>query len=411
MRKWRTSSRLLSTFAALRHRNYRLLWIGTLISHTGDWMDQIALNWLVLQMTGSPAHLGLVNFFRGAPIFVFALLGGVAADRLERRYLMMTTQGSAMLLAFVLAGLVFFEIADVWILVAVATCRGIIVSFNLPARHSLVSELVPREDLANGIALMSLTLNITKIIGPLIAGVVIGAAGVAACFALNGLSFIAVLWTLYSMDLPAQVADASEESFGESLLQGFSFIRQHRVIRLLVLVALIPMFFGQPYLTMLAVFARDVYDLGPEGLGLLVACAAAGSVCGALMVASLSQASRRGTVMLGFLLAYGILLVSFSLNSWAVLAPPLLLAIGAMQIAYNASNNTILQLSVPDKMRGRVLSTLFLNRGLVAFGTAFVAFLASAIGPQLAMAATTSVMAIVAVALLLTSPTIRNFSA
>ena len=399
------------TFAALRHRNYRLLWIGTLISQTGDWMDQIALNWLVLQVTGSPAYLGLVNLFRGTPILFFALLGGVAADRIERRVLMMATQSAAMVLAFVLAGLVLLDLADVWLLIAVAACRGIVISFNLPARHTLISELVPREDLPNAVALTSLTLNITKVIGPLIAGLVIGAIGVSACFLINGFSFIAVLATLWAMDLPKKPRRKQVESLGRSLLGGFAYINQHRAIRLLVLVALIPMFFAQPYLTMLTVFADSVYEIGPEGLGVLVSCAAAGSVCGALLLAAFSNAARCGAAMLVFLLVYGCALVAFSLNTWFALAPVLLMVAGAMQIAYNASNNAILQLSVPDEVRGRVLSTLFLNRGLVAMGTAFVGFLAALVGPQAAMASTTAVVVATAVLLLLFSPTLCRFRA
>ncbi|GAB4361783.1 MAG: MFS transporter [Kiloniellaceae bacterium] len=408
-RRSRLGRRFLATFAALRHRNYRLLWIGTLISQTGDWMDQIALNWLVLQITGSPAYLGLVNFFRGTPILFFALLGGVAADRIERRYLMMMTQGASMVLAFVLAGLVIFDAADVWLLIVVATCRGIVISFNLPARHTLVSELVPREDLPNAVALTSLTLNITKVIGPLIAGVVIGAIGVSACFLINGISFVAVLGTLWAMDLPKKPRRKQTETLGQSLVGGFAYINRHTAIRLLVLVALIPMFFGQPYLTMLTVFADSVYRIGPEGLGLLVSCAAAGSVCGALLVATFSSAARRGVVMLGFLLVYGCALVAFSLNDWFALAPVLLMVAGAMQIAYNASNNAMLQMAVPDEVRGRVLSTLFLNRGLVSMGTAFVGFLAALVGPQTAMASTTAVVAATAVLLFLFSPTMRGF--
>jgi predicted MFS family arabinose efflux permease len=313
-----------------------------------------------------------------------------------------------MMLAFVLAALVYFDVANIWVLVAVATGRGIIISFNLPARHSLVSELVPREDLANAVALTSLTLNLTKVMGPLIAGLLIGGFGVAACFALNGLSFVAVLWTLWAMDMPRKIREKSVESLAHSVLEGFHFIRGHSAIRILVLVALIPMFFGQPYLTMLTVFASDVYDIGPEGLGLLVSCAATGSVCGALLVARFSHAARRGAVMLGFLLAYGISLVVFSLNTWIMLAPFLLIAVGLMQIAYNASNNAILQLAVPDHVRGRVLSMLFLNRGLVSMGTAFVAFLAALVGAQIAMAATTAVIAAMAVLLFFFSPTMRH---
>lgn len=402
-------ARFFSTFASLRHRNYRLLWIGTLISQTGDWMDQIALNWLVLQLTGSPAQLGLLNFFRGMPILFFALLGGAAADRMERRHLMIVTQSAAMVLAFVLAGLVIFGVADVVLLMIVAAARGVIIAFNLPARHTLISDLVPREDLANAVALNSLTLNLTKILGPLIGGLVIGAAGVSACFLINGFSFIAVLAMLLAMDLPRKIRARHKESLARSLVGGFRYIGGNSSICLLVLVALIPMFFAQPYLTMLTVFAEDVYDIGPEGLGMLVSFAAAGSVCGALLVAAFPQAARRGAVMLGFLLAYGLALILFSASASLALACALLIVAGAMQIAYNASNTTILQMAVPDEVRGRVLSTLFLNRGMVAMGTAFVGLLAAAVGIQIAMAASAAVVAATALLLLLFSRTLRGF--
>jgi len=225
---------------------------------------------------------------------------------------MMMTQVSAMVLAFVLAGLVIFEAADVWLLIIVATCGGIVISFNLPARHTLASELVPREDLPIAVALTSLTLNITKVIGPLIAGVVIGVIGVSACFLINGFSFIAVLGTLWAMHLPKKERRKQTESLGRSLVGGFAYVNRHTAIRLLVLVALIPMFFGQPYFTMLTVFADSVYKIGPEGLGFLVSCAAAGSVCGALVVATFSNAARRGVVMLSFMLVYGCLPIAGS---------------------------------------------------------------------------------------------------
>jgi MFS transporter, DHA1 family, staphyloferrin A biosynthesis exporter len=210
------------------------------------------------------------------------------------------------------------------------------------------------------------------------------------------------------MRLPPSLRERPQRGVRHSLFEGFRYIGGNEALRLLVTIALVPMFFGQPYQTMLTVFASQVYDIGPEGLGLLAASAACGSVLGAILVARLSHAGGRGIVMLGYLLAYGLALVAFSLNSWVLLAPVLLLLVGAMQVAYNASNNAIMQLSVPDHLRGRVLSTLFLNRGLVPLGTAFVAFLSTAIGAQLAMAATTSVIVVSALLLLAFSPTMRG---
>lgn len=403
-------SRLLKPLVALRHRNFRLLWTGSLISNTGDWIDQLALNWLVLETTGSPAALGLVNLCRGLPILLFTLIGGAAADRFERRRLMLGTQTAAMVVALILAGMVYSGYASLWAIAAVATARGTIVAFNLPARHSLISEIVPREDLARAIALNSMTINLTKVLGPLIAGLLIASVGLAACFLINALSFIGVLWCLAAMQIPPQVRKRTG-SIGRNILDGFAFIRDHTTIRLLVLVALIPMFFGQPYITMLAVFASDVFNIGPDGLGLLIASAATGSMLGALMVSTFADLARRGLTMLALLAGYGTLLICFSLNPIASVAPFTLVGVGAMQIAYGACNNTILQLVVPDHVRGRVLSVLFLNRSLVSFGTAFVATLSAVIGPQWSLALSGAIMVLAAGLVFARSPSMRALRA
>lgn len=396
-------------FAALRYRNYRLLWIGTLVSNTGDWIDQIALNWLIITTTHSAAYLGLANLCRGLPIMLFTLIGGVMADRVDRRRLMMTTQSAAMVAAVVLAVMVVTDHAPIWAILLLATCRGIIISFNLPARHTLISDLVPREVLPNAVALNSVTINLCKVMGPLIAGLVLATLGTAACFILNAVSFTAVLLTLFMMDLPARAAVGRvRESVGRSLVAGLSYLRQDRKVLLLVLVALVPTFFGQPYLQLLAVFAHDVFQAGPTGLGVMTATAAIGSVCGGLIVAGLPLSARRGTVMIGFMATFGTGLVLFALSPGFYPALAMLFCVGAMQVAYNASNNAILQLSVPDEYRGRILSTLFLNRGLVSSGVATTAGLSLLLGPRLAMAGMAAVIVAFAIWLACTPNELRK---
>lgn len=395
-------------FSALSHRNYRLLWIGTLVSHSGDWMDQIALNWLVLELTGSPFYLGLANLCRGIPILLFTLLGGVAADRLERRKLMLITQSFAMLLALLLATLVQSGRITIWLVLVLITLRGVMISFNLPARHSLISELVPQKDLPNAIALTSMTMNLTKIIGPALGGVIIGTLGTAASFYINGLSFLAVLWTLWSMNLPEFHHKTQHTSLGQSLTEGFQYIRGDRTIAILVLIALVPAFFGRPYMTMLAVFAHDVLAIGATGLGLLTACAALGSIIGALLVGSLRTIAMRGIAMLLFMIAFGAFLIVFAYSIWPLVSAVLIIGVGAMHMAYNVSNNTILQMRVPDEYRGHVLSTLFLNRGLVSLGTALTATLASLIGPSLAVALMGAMIILMGIGVMILAPTFRH---
>lgn len=398
-----------SIFAALRYRNYRLLWVGTFISHSGDWLDQIALNWLVLEQTGSVFYLGVVNLCRGLPIMICTLLGGAIADRMERRKLMLITQGSAMVLATVLAVLVLSGNAPIWAIFLIATGRGVVVAFNLPARQSIISDLVPRSELPNALALNAMTMNLTKVVGPVLAGFTIALFGTGMCFVLNAVSFIAVLAMLMAMRFPnATPRVTPTESILASIRSGVGFVRSDQVILLLVLVAIVPTFFGQPYIQLLAVFAHQVFQTGPEGLGLLTASAALGASLGALVVARWSTVARRGSVMLGLLAGFGTMLAVFAANPVAWLAPPILVASGACHIAHNVVHNSLLQMVVPDDYRGRVLSVLFLNRGLVSLGTAFAATVAAVTSPQLAFFTMAGGLILFAAALFIFAPKLRS---
>lgn len=397
------------TFSALRHRNYRLLWIGNLISNSGDWIDQVALNWLVISTTNSPIYLGLVNLARGLPLVFFALIGGVLADRMDRRRMMMTTQTCAMLFAVALAVLVYAGDPPIWALLVLATGRGIVVAFNTPVRHSLISELVPRHDLPSAVALNSVTLNMSKVIGPLASAAILSTFGTAACFLVNALSFTVVLAMLLMMNLPPKpVMEARRDSFLTSLVGGVRYLRNDATLLLLVLVALVPTFFAQPYIQLLAIFAHDVFKEGPSGLGLMVAVAACGSICGGLFAAWVQRDARRGSTMLLFMAGFGMFLLLFSMAPSFAIAVPLLFFAGAMHIAYNSSNNTILQMTVEDEYRGRVLSTLFMSRGLVSLGTATTATFAAFAGARIAMGTMAGVVVIFAAVLWLFAPKLRG---
>ncbi len=397
------------TFAALRHRNYRLLWIGNFISNSGDWIDQVALNWLVISTTNSPVYLGLVNLARGLPLVFFALAGGVVADRMDRRRMLMTTQTCAMMFAVILAVLVYSDHAPIGIILALATGRGILIAFNTPARHSLVSELVPRHDLASAIALNSVTLNTSKVIGPLLAAGILAAFGTAACFLANALTFTVVLAMLFLMDLPEKpVREARRESFSAALIGGINYVRTNNTMLLLVLVALVPTFFAQPYMQLLALFAHDVFNAGPTGLGLMVSVAACGSVSGGLFAAWVQRDARKGSVMLAFMACFGGFLVAFSLAPTIYVALPILFCAGAMHLAYNSSNNTILQMTVDDNYRGRVLSTLFMTRGLVSLGTATTAAFAAIVGARVAQGVMAGIVVAFAAALWVLAPKLKG---
>lgn len=375
------SSRLPAALASLGHRNYRLLWFGTLVSSSGDWMDQVALNWLIYQITGSPVALGLFNLFRMTPILIFTLIGGVIADRVERRRLMFTTQSVAMVLAFALAVLVSTGTVEFWHVLVIGIGRGIMMSFNQPARQSLISELVPPRHLMNAIALNQATLNLSRVIGPAIGGGLIATVGVAGAFYLNGASFLAVLGSLSLMrfaDRPRQV----HRSVLSDLLGGLRYVRGEPSLRTLVLLGLGPMIFGMPYMTMLTVFASDALRVGGSGLGLLTACSGVGAVAGALFVASRQKASRRGHLMLAGLTGFGLTLTLFAASPWLWLSAIAVIGVGAAQQVFLATNNTLIQVYVKPEFRGRVLSTLFLSRGLVPLGTMIAGFGTALVGVQ-----------------------------
>ncbi|GIW08063.1 MAG: MFS transporter [Dehalococcoidia bacterium] len=379
------SRQTASPFRVLRHRNFRLLWFGTLVSNSGDWMDQIALNWLVLTMTGSPVYLGVLNLCRSGPILLFTLFGGAAADRFERRRLMMVTQSGAMLTAVGL-GVVALTTGPIWAVLALATLRGVLMSVNLPARQALISELVPRPDLTAAISLNSATLNISRVLGPSLGGVLIATVGIPGAFFLNAASFVAVLYGLYEMRGLAR-PPRREEPVLRSVLDGLAFIRRDHVLRSLLLVGLAPLVLGMSYLPMLAVFAKDVLNAGSVGLGVMTSAAGFGAVLGALGVGAINDGIGRGRLMFAGMALFGVALVGFAFANALWLAALALLFVGVGSSIYQALNNSLIQMHAPDAMRGRVMSMLFLTRGLVPLGALLAGAGATVVGAPATMAA------------------------
>jgi MFS transporter, DHA1 family, staphyloferrin A biosynthesis exporter len=382
------------TFSSLHYRNYRLLWAGTLVSQSGDWMDQMALNWLVYQITGSAVALGVLNLCRFVPILLFTLVGGVVADRWPRRRLLFSTQAIAMILAFALAVLVSTGHVQLWMVLIIAVGRGTMMSFNQPARQSLISELVPRSSLTNAIALNSATLNLTRVLGPAVGGVLIATVGISGAFYANGASFLAVLVSLLLMDIPAAKARPSTGMVTD-LLDGLRYLMGEPRLRSLVLFALVPMILGMPYLTMLSVFAQDILHAGGAGLSILTAATGIGALVGALVVAGAVLRHRR-RVMMFALVGFGASLILFSFSHWLWVSAAALVAAGLAQQIYMSLNNTLIQESVDDAYRGRVLSTMFLNRGMVPLGSMVAGVGASLLGAPIAVGAMAALLVLVA---------------
>jgi MFS family permease len=397
-------------FAALRHRNYFLLWVGSLVSNTGDWMDQIALNWLVWAMTRDPVALGTLNACRALPILGFTLFGGALADRLERRRLLQGTQSLGMALAFVLAALVWAGAVQLWQVFLIGALRGVLLSFNQPTRQALISELVPRADLLNAVALSSATINMTRIFGGALGGLLIGVVGVAGCFALNGLSFVAVIAMLALMHIPPRPAAGGRDGAGllRAVGAGLRYIRADPALAGLMLAGLAPMIFGMPYLSLLPVFADEILRVGNEGYGFMVALTGVGALAGALTVAALGEGRRKGRLMLVVMAGFGLMLTLFALSRWTPLSLTLLLGVGCGSTGYLALNNTLLQVNSSEEMRGRVMSVFFLNRGLVPLGTMLAGFAAGSLGAPRTVALMGLVVVILALAIALLVPALRR---
>lgn len=376
------------TFAALRHRNFRLFWFSQLVSLTGTWMHAVAQGWLVLELTGQPFWLGAVAAANTAPVLAFSLLGGVAADRLPKRSLLLTTQSISAVLALVLGVLVSTGQIQVWQVLVVALLLGIANAMDLPARQSFIVEMVGREDLLNAIALNSFTFNAARVVGPAVAGVIVAAAGTATCFLVNAASFAPVLIALALMRGLPQAPPASSGSVLEHLREGFAYATRERSFQGLIALVAAGSFFGFPCVTLLPAFARDVLHTDARGYGILMAMTGVGAVVSALAIAGRQKSGVGGGVVVAAGLAFGASLTLFAASRSFLTALPLLAIAGGAMVAQAAAANTLVQAMAPDALRGRIMSmfTLVLL-GAMPLGNIVIGALAEAIGTMAAVAA------------------------
>ena len=274
------------TFAALKHRNFRLFFFGQLISLTGTWMQNTAQSWLVYQLTGSKLLLGIVAAVGSAPMLLFSLWGGSVADRHPKRVVLLWTQSAMMVLAFIFAGLVQTKLVQPWHILLLAALGGVAMAFDMPARQAFMMEMTSREDLMNALSLNSSIVNGARVVGPAVAGLLIAQAGLGACFTLNGLSFLAVLAGLEMMRLPKFVPPAQPESNWQMSLDGFAYVARHRRVRTLLLLFSIVGVFGWSYSVLMPAFASDVLRVGSREFGMLLSANGVGALFGALTVAT-----------------------------------------------------------------------------------------------------------------------------
>ncbi|MEP6741704.1 MAG: MFS transporter [bacterium] len=356
-------------FRALSHRNFRLFWTGAFLSNCGTWMQAVAQGWLVLQLTNSAFWLGLDAFMATIPGFFLTLLGGVFADLVDRRRLLIYTQVVAGLAALGLATLVWTGLVNRWMVLGFSFVTGCCMALASPSYLAMTFDLVGREDLANAIALNSTQFQLSRVVGPALAGVGFALFGLAGCFYVNGLSFGAVVISLSMVRLGANshAVGAPSHSVKDrralwtDLIEGLSYVRNRPRVSSLLMISSVNSLFGAPYFSMIPIYARDIFHLGATGLAWLMGTAGGGAFCGALLLTYLGDFRRKGWFVLGGSLLFGAFLTAFALSKDLTITCVFLFCLGFGIVTSVAVTNTLLQKLVTDEMRGRVMSMFILS--------------------------------------------------
>jgi predicted MFS family arabinose efflux permease len=360
---------LRRTFKAFQYPDFRLMWTGACLSTIGTWMQTQAQSWLVLEISGSPFYLGLDAFLGQIPIFLFTLVGGVLADRIDRRRILLGSQLVQMTCALTLALLFTFGAVQIWHILALSFVVGTAQAFGGPAYQALIPTLVGKEDLPNAIALNSIQFNLARMIGPALGLVALTKLGAAACFYLNGLSYVAVIITLLIVKT-AFTPKSTTVSVLDSMKQGFAYIRGQSFMKSLIVIAFLMTMFGIPMLTFLPVFARDIFHQGPNGYTLLLEVTGAGSILGALLVATFHQGRNKWELAVTNLILLGVTVVAFSFSRNLALSCAMLFIGSAALISTFSLVASLVQESIADDIRGRVMSVYNMAfRGGMPFGS------------------------------------------
>ncbi|MSQ10033.1 MAG: MFS transporter [Dehalococcoidia bacterium] len=360
----------LETFSSLKHRDYRLLFLGTMFMSAGQWVQQVTLGWLVYDLTNSSVLLGALNGLRALPFLVVGPLAGVVADRTDRRLVLLWVEAVQFIAAFIMGGIVLAGAVEVWHLFVFTAVTGAGWSIIQPVRQALAPAVVPRSDLPNAVALNSVGFNIMKILGPSVGGFLIAVFGAGGNFWVQGLAYAGVFGMVALMRVPSHGAGAVRQgSAFENLKEGAAFVLKTPIIRAIMLVALVPTFLGQPAQALMPVFQKDVLKVGPDGLGLMLAAPGIGAVVCTLALASVAnRIERKGQFALLALAVYGVSIMWFALTTTLEVALLSLIVMGGAQIMFHATVMTILQMVTPDALRSRVMSIYMLDAGLSPLG-------------------------------------------
>jgi len=385
---------------ALTHRNFRILWLAALGSTIGTWMQKFAQSLLVYDLTGSKFFLGIDDFLSQLPILLFMLIGGVVADRHDRRWLLTGSQYVQAFSAFMLALLVWNGSITVWFIFALSFIAGCGQAFGGPAYQALIPSLVPRRDLPNAIALNSTQFNLSRVLGPGVGVGIVSTIGLAACFAVNGLSFFIVVVALTALHLPAHTPSADRRALGVELQSGLFYVRDNRLMMTLTILVGVSTFLAMPILTMLPAFATEVLTgTGtPESrLSMLMASQGLGAILGALIVGTVDTRKHMGRLLLSVQIGLGLLIAAFALSTSLLLSLALLFVGGILFMALFSISFSLVQLTVPETLRGRVVSIYMVAlRGGGPIGGLVAGALADRFSASSVMAVNGAVLAVVA---------------
>ena len=395
------------TFDALYIPGYRWYWFGTAAAFLGMQMQWPAQSWLAYELTGSPFLLGLVSAAWGIPMLLLSLFGGVLADRMEKRRLLILSQGGLGVISLALAVLVSLDLIQFWHLLVAAALSGTVFAFNMPARQAIIPELVPRRSLFNAIALSSGVMNATRVIGPSVAGVLMAVIGIDGAF------YAAVGCTLVAMLLLIKLPRTSPEgrrvqaSVAGDIIEGLRYLRSHPLILTLLSMVMMMVLFGMPYQSLMPVFA-EILEVQELGFGFLMTMTGVGAVVGSLVIANLGDFKRKGALPLVCGISFGLTLILFANITSLYPALFVLMVVGAVSTSFMSINNTLIQMNITDEVRGRVMSVYMMTFGLMPLGTLPAGAIAERWGAPIAITIGGGILAVVVLLLAILRPNVRR---
>jgi MFS transporter, DHA1 family, staphyloferrin A biosynthesis exporter len=371
--------RFSPTRFALHSRSFGIFAAGNLVSQAGEWMTLVALNWAVLEFTGSALYLGLINACRLVPAFLLSVPAGVLADRSDRRKPLILLQAGTMLSTFCIGYLLAAD-SPFWLLAVVVTLRSVLMAVVTPVRNALIPNLVPESQVASAVAIDSGVRNLSRIVGPAIAGTMLAVMEVADVFWISACSIVAVLLSLFVVH-PESNRDAVSNNIKADIQEAAVYVKNSPSVQSLLILAVVPMVFAFPYTTMMPLFAEDLLQLGPEGLGILLSVAAAGALVGSAWLSLGSETEGAGKWLVCSIIGFGLFLLLFMIAETLVMAAVMMFLVGLASTTYRTMSRVTIQTQVPDRLRGRILSIALMDRGLMPLGAILIGAVAEWAGP------------------------------